>query len=316
MSTQVRKAGRRLNRVGCCLVLLLHCGLLYAQHATEDAVSALGRLEPEHGIIHVAAALTPQSISGALVKEVLVETNDDVKAGQLLAVMDTADLVQAELEEAQAQYELAVRQAQAAGSSADEACVRARVAENESSRRSALLKKGMAGEEEAEAAAGQAEAMAASCTAARATAYAADADIAVAAAHVKRIETELRRSFVRAPVDGRVLKVVAQPGELAAGDGVVELAQVHRMYAIAEVYETDIARVRPGQQATVSSKALAGPLSGTVKRIRPQVAKQDAIGTDPAARKDARIIEVEILLDDAAAAASLTHLQVDVLIRP
>ncbi len=30
----------------------------------------------------------------------------------------------------------------------------------------------------------------------------------------------------------------------------------------------------------------------------PQVQKQDEIGTDPAARKDARIVEVEIRLDD------------------
>ena len=38
------------------------------------------------------------------------------------------------------------------------------------------------------------------------------------------------------------------------------------------------------------------------------------IGTDPAARKDARIVEVVIELEDSAPAASLTNLQVDVLI--
>jgi HlyD family secretion protein len=87
------------------------------------------------------------------------------------------------------------------------------------------------------------------------------------------------------------------------------------MYAIAEVYETDIGRVRVGQRAQVSSDALQGTLHGSVEKIRFKVAKQDEIGTDPAARKDARIVEVEIKLDDSAAAANLTHLQVDVLIR-
>jgi len=48
--------------------------------------------------------------------------------------------------------------------------------------------------------------------------------------------------------------------------------------------------------------------------IRHKVRKQDVIGTDPAAGKDARIIEVEILLDDPEAAASLTHLQVAIII--
>ena len=49
-----------------------------------------------------------------------------------------------------------------------------------------------------------------------------------------------------------------------------------------------------------------------VERIRPKVQKMDEIGTDPAARKDARIVEVEIRLDDSSAAADLTNLQVDV----
>ena len=84
------------------------------------------------------------------------------------------------------------------------------------------------------------------------------------------------------------------------------------MYAIAEVYETDVRNVRKGMKARVTSSALAGPLSGTVERVRPKVQKMDEIGTDPAARKDARIVEVEIRLDDPKAAANLTNLQVDI----
>jgi len=38
--------------------------------------------------------------------------------------------------------------------------------------------------------------------------------------------------------------------------------------------------------------------------------------TDPAARKNARIVEVTIALDDSGPAAGLTNLQVDVLIHP
>lgn len=46
------------------------------------------------------------------------------------------------------------------------------------------------------------------------------------------------------------------------------------------------------------------------------MAVQDALGTDPAARKDARVVEVEIRLDDSAAAAPFTNLQVEVEIEP
>jgi HlyD family secretion protein len=74
--------------------------------------------------------------------------------------------------------------------------------------------------------------------------------------------------------------------------------------------------VKTGQRATISSPALERELAGTVESIRHKVQKQDQIGTDPAARKDARIVEVTIALDDSAPAAGLTNLQVDVLIQP
>ena len=66
--------------------------------------------------------------------------------------------------------------------------------------------------------------------------------------------------------------------------------------------------------ATIRSPAFENELSGQVKSIRQKVQKQDEMGTDPAARKDARIVEVVIELDDSRPAASLTNLQVDVLI--
>jgi HlyD family secretion protein len=50
--------------------------------------------------------------------------------------------------------------------------------------------------------------------------------------------------------------------------------------------------------------------------VRPKVHKQDEIGTDPAARKDARVVEVKVRLDDSAAAAPFTHLQVEIEIEP
>jgi HlyD family secretion protein len=195
----------------------LACAASAAQEqSTGDAVSALGRLEPEHGVIHVAAALTPQSISGALISRLLVAAGDDVKAGQLLAVADTAPLMEAIVAEASAERELAVRQAASQRSRAEETCVQARVAQAESDRRAALLQKGVAGEEEAESAAGLAESLAASCKAAQTEVFAAEAAIAVAEAHVNRYKADLERSYVRAPTDGRILKIVTSPANLRA----------------------------------------------------------------------------------------------------
>ena len=101
---------------------------------------------------------------------------------------------------------------------------------------------------------------------------------------------------------------------MAGAHNVLDLARTDRMFAIAEVYETDIGKVEIGQGASISSDALPRVLSGKVERIRPKVQKMDVIGTDPAARKDARIIEVEIRLDDSEAAENLTNLQVEIVI--
>jgi HlyD family secretion protein len=307
--------GRLSSQFRALTVLaLITFALADTASAQNKAVSALGRLEPEHGVIRIGAPSTPHSVSGAVLKQLLVEEGDDVTEGQLLAVTDTADVVQALLREAEAEMQLVRRQAESANSQAQEACVQAEVSEREAQRRADLLSKSLVAKEEAELARGDADARAAACAAGRTAAVAAEANIDVASARQERIKVELERCYVRAPTAGRVLEVLRRPGEFIQADGILELGRVDRMFAIAEVYETDIRHVRIGQRATVSSDALEGPLSGTVKHIRLKVQKQDEIGTDPAARKDARIVEVEILLDESEKAAALTNLQVEVVI--
>jgi HlyD family secretion protein len=140
--------------------------------------------------------------------------------------------------------------------------------------------------------------------------------VAVERARLARARAELDRARVTAPAAGLVLDVHARPGERIGPEGILELGRIDRMYAVAEVYETDVGRVRIGQRARVTSPALAAPLDGRVEWIRPKVEKQDQIGTDPAARKDARVVEVKVLLSDSTAAAPFTNLQVEVEIEP
>lgn len=301
-------------RISHCLAVLMASGGVSAQE--PQAVSALGRLEPEHGIIRVAAASTPDAVSGAVLAELHVREGDDIREGDLVAVLDTAPVLAARLQEAEAAVALAEREVEAARSRAVETCVRADVAADEAERRERLRAQGVAGEEEAESARGEAEARKASCASASTDVRLSETAILVARAHVARVQAELARSYIRAPFDGRVLDITVRKGELIGEKGIIEMGRVNRMFAIAEVYETDIRHVRTGQRATISSAALDQDLAGTVKYIRQKVHKQDEIGTDPAARKDARIIEVEIELENSAPAAGLTNLQVDVVIHP
>jgi HlyD family secretion protein len=301
-------------RASLCLTLLLIAGNALAQ--AGQAVSALGRLEPGNGVIKVTAPSTPQALLGGLLVELHVEEGDDVRQGDLLAVTDTAVVMEATVREAEAGVLFAERGVEAARSNAVEACVRADVAADEAERRARLREQGVAGEEEAESARGEAEARKAACASASTAVRLSETGVEVARAHLARVEAERQRSYVRAPVDGRVIDIMVWPGELIGEAGILELAQVDRMKAIAEIYETDIRRVKTGQRATINSAALENELTGTVESIRHKVQKQDEIGTDPAARKDARIVEVTIALDDSGPAAGLTNLQVDVVIQP
>lgn len=318
MKTMMRFTFARSLSMTWVLVLLASNILFsFPAIAAEDhqgAVSALGRLQPQDGILHIGIPSTPAAVSGSLLSALYVKEGDDVEAGTLLGVTGSAPVLQARLSQAGAELELARQSAAASQSRAEEACVLADVSAREAKRREQLLAKNLASQEETEAAQGQAEAAAASCTAGRATARVSISEIEVAEAKMTVAQTELDRTSIKSPFKGRVLKIVAYPGEFVGAEGLLELGRVDNMYAIAEVYETDIRRVKIGQTATIKSAALPRDLTGKVELIRHMVRKQDVVGTDPAADKDARIIEVEILIDDPEPAKSLTNLQVQIVI--
>lgn len=145
-----------------------------------------------------------------------------------------------------------------------------------------------------------------------------EAEIAlkVARAQLDAAEAKLELSQVRAPSAGQVLRVHAHAGERVGPEGIVELGRTDAMIAVAEVYETDIGRVKLGQRAKVLSPALPAALSGTVTRIGLMVAKNDVLGTDPVAKTDARVVEVDVRIDAGQDVEALTYLQVTVEIEP
>ncbi len=127
-------------------------------------------------------------------------------------------------------------------------------------------------------------------------------------------ESRVQLSMIRAPIGGQVLKVFTHSGERIGNDPILKLGNTDEMHVVAEVYETDVARVQVGQRAEATSSALAAPLSGTVIRVGSMIYKNDILNVDPAADADARVVEVRIRLDDSKRVSQLTNLQVDVLI--
>jgi len=138
----------------------------------------------------------------------------------------------------------------------------------------------------------------------------------IALADFAAAEASLELSVVRSPLRAQVLEILAYPGERVGPEGIMELGRTDRMYAVAEVYETDIAQVKKGQVAKIRSSAFDGELTGKVERISLKVGRLDVIGADPIAKTDARVVEVFILLDDGDAVSRYTNMQVKVEILP
>jgi multidrug resistance efflux pump len=138
--------------------------------------------------------------------------------------------------------------------------------------------------------------------------------VAIADAELAQANAAMDRTRVKSPIDGRVIAIHTREGERVGINGIVELGKTQEMYVIAEVYETDIGRIRMGQKARAFSPALKQPLTGQVERIGLKVGKMEALATDPVSRVDARVVEVQIKLDDSSLAADLTNLQVEVIL--
>jgi HlyD family secretion protein len=238
--------------------------------ATPKAVTALGRIEPREGVIRISGPSRVAVVIGAL----RVAKGDEVKTGDVLAVLDSYASEHAVVERLRAEL----------GS-----------AQRELARKRKLHREGAIAD-----------------TILEAEVLVRD----VARAQLRHAEAELARSSVRAPFDGQVLEIHARTGEKVGPEGILELGRTDEMYAIAEVYETDVRRIEVGQRARVWSPALETPIDGVVERVGMKIGKLDALSTDPAARTDARVVEVEVRLDESEPVKGLTNLQVEISIAP
>ena len=143
--------------------------------------------------------------------------------------------------------------------------------------------------------------------------------------NLKIAERRLEAAQVKAPVAGRVLKVIGHEGDATANQPIFQLADTDAMVVIAEVYQTDIHELdawlsKAPIQATITSRALGKPLIGEVQRhqITHLIAKNQLFSLNPHEDVDRRIMEVRVNVqpDSVELASRYVGLEVQVEFQP
>ena len=147
----------------------------------------------------------------------------------------------------------------------------------------------------------------------------AQAELERALVAVEQRQADLEDTKVKVPVAGQILRINTRVGEqVNTQQGIVELGQTSQMYVLAEIYETEVVKVRVGQPAIIKSEygGFAGEIKGTVEHIGLQVGtrKLSENASNPTTDKNTRVVEVKIRInpEDSQKVASLTNMQVRV----
>lgn len=133
-----------------------------------------------------------------------------------------------------------------------------------------------------------------------------------AKAGLKQVTTNLEESYIRAPIAGQILKIHTRVGEQISNQGIAEIGKTQQMMVIAEVYQTDIEKIKLGQKALITGQAFSGKLQGEVFQIGLQINRQNVFSNQPGENLDKRVVDVKIRLnsEDSKKVTGLTNLQV------
>lgn len=245
-----------------------------------SVITATGTVTP------VTTVIVGSQLSGQIV-ELKADFNTRVKAGQELARIDTelieARLLSAQADLAAAEAAVVMQAAQIEKAAADIENFRATLAtaESEAARREGLAKSGAGSAAEAERARNTALATRASLRAAEANHKVTEAQllnlkalVQQRQAAVRQVEVDIKRSVIRAPIDGVVVQRSIDVGQTVAASlaspTLFTVAQdLRQMQVETTVDEADIGRVRDGLEVTFTVNAYPNDrFRGKVAQVR------------------------------------------------
>ncbi|MEJ2679751.1 MAG: efflux RND transporter periplasmic adaptor subunit [Gemmatimonadota bacterium] len=93
---------------------------------------------------------------------------------------------------------------------------------------------------------------------------------------VELAQRGLVRQALRAPTAGVVLSHAAETGDYVdEGEVLVTIAEAGAVYFDAQVSQSDVARIRPGQHATIDMPAAGGPVTAVVHGVLPSASSEN-----------------------------------------
>jgi membrane fusion protein (multidrug efflux system) len=159
----------------------------------------------------------------------------------------------------QQQYDAAVASAAASAASADSAEAQVREAELGIRAADSRLAQARVRRRQTDAELRTAQTAPAQVAATRARADAADAKVRVSQAIVRQAELNLEHATVKAPVKGVVSRKSVEMGQvIQAGQPLMTIIPLDRVWITANFKETQLARMRPGQRVTIEVDAYSG----------------------------------------------------------
>ncbi|QNI54363.1 ABC exporter membrane fusion/ DevB family [Synechococcus sp. BIOS-E4-1] len=310
-----------LITLGLSAAILSGCGASEKQEVSTASlqprrVSALGRIEPLDGILKVSL---PNSLSNDSIRQVLVEEGEVVEQGQPLALLETQPVLKANLIKAEAEVTASQRALDAQISVIDRYRAEQRRAQAEASRGRELYQNGATSLQRYEALQADSDAALAQLNEALANEMTLKADVNVKQAQVKQARADLDQATVKAPSKGTILEILARPGNRVGEDGLLLLGDTTRMGVVAEVYQSDLPEIRPGQTATISANGFPGrSQQATVTEIAQQISSQSVATGEAGDKVDKRVVKVKLALpkESLAIASRINNLQVNVLFNP
>ena len=211
-----------------------------------------------------------------------------VKEGDL--VQKDQILIELWNKESKARVKESKARVKAAERSAQQVCILSDRAQREAKRKTELLERGLASEEDAETAVSNAESQSAACDAAL-------TQVEVYQASVEVIEASLERTMLIAPFDGIIAEIEGELGEYVTPSPVgvatkptVDLIDSSCIYISAPIDEIDAPEVVSGMTARITMDAFGNQeFPATVRRVAPYVLDLE---------KQARTVEIEAVFDN------------------